>query len=146
MKTMIDCNNNKRNVFGLKMLLALWVTALVLTGCASGPSTAPDDRFDDIGATPDSSRAVITLLAKVQMQELKTNWERAAALLERALRIEPRNAGLWYRLARVRLQQGRYGMAESLAEKSNALAKDDVELKRRNAELIEAARRSVSVS
>jgi len=45
--------------------------------------------------------------------------------------------------AKVRLQQGRYGMAESLAQKSNTLAKDNEALKRRNAELIEIARRAV---
>jgi len=43
------------------------------------------------------------------------------------------------------LQQGRYGMAESLAQKPNTQARDDEVLKRHNAELIEVARRAVAV-
>ncbi|NOX91995.1 MAG: tetratricopeptide repeat protein [Gammaproteobacteria bacterium] len=134
----------------LPTLSVLWVVFVVmfaLTGCAGGlVTTGPDAASDDMGATRDTGRAVATLLAKVETQEGQAHWERAAALLERALRIEPRNAQLWHRLAKVRLQQGRYGMAESLAQKSSALAKDDEALKRRNAELIEIARRAVTTS
>jgi tetratricopeptide (TPR) repeat protein len=122
-------------------MFVLWglFVVLALSGCASGPSdpTAP---VEEIGSPRDAGSAVATLLAKVETQEQQAHWERAAALLERALRIEPRNAQLWHRLAKVRLQQGRYAMAESLAQKSSALAGDDNALKRRNVELIEAAR------
>ncbi len=141
---MID-TENKDNVFALRVLPTLLLFALVLTGCAGGSTvTGPDAAFEEMGATQDAGRAVSTLLAKVEIQENQDQWERAAALLERALRIEPRNAQLWHRLAKIRLQQGRYAMAESLAQKSNSLAKkDDEALKRRNAELIEIARREV---
>lgn len=136
--------NNSENQGGTILPFSLWALLLVtllLNGCAGGGSTLVIGA-DEIGATRDAGNAVATLLAKVESQEQQAHWEQAAALLERALRIEPRNAQLWHRLAKVRLQQGRYGMAESLAEKSNALAKDDDVLKRRNAELIEAARRA----
>jgi len=96
-----------------------------------------------MGQTQDAGRAVTILLAQASTQETQAQWERAAALLERALRIEPRNARLWYRLARVRWQQGRFGMAENLARKSLALIRDDEELKQQNAQLIEAARRGI---
>ena len=49
----------------------------------------------------------------------------AAASLERALRIEPRNPRLWQELARVRLKQGDYAQAESLAARSNSWAGSD---------------------
>ncbi len=140
---MID-SGNKDNVYALRVLPTLLLLALVLTGCAGGlTASGPDAASEEMGATQDAGRAVSTLLAKVENQESQAHWERAAALLERALRIEPRNAQLWHRLAKVRLQQGRYGMAESLAQKSNTLAKDDEALKRRNAELIEIVRRAV---
>ncbi len=140
---MID-TENKDNVYALRVLLALLLAAFVLTGCAGGQTvTGPDAASEEMGATQNAGRAVSTLLAKVETQESQAQWERAAALLERALRIEPRNAQLWHRLAKVRLQQGRYAMAESLAQKSNTLAKGDEALKRRNAELIEIARRAV---
>jgi predicted Zn-dependent protease len=51
--------------------------------------------------------------------------EQAAATLERALRLEPRNAMLWHRLARLRLKQGQWRNAVDLAAKSNSLAGED---------------------
>ncbi len=136
---------NKDSGHAMRLLSALLLATLVLTGCAGGlVITGPGAASEGEGTTQDNGRAVTTLLVKVEIQESQADWERAAALLERALRIEPRNAQLWHRLAKIRLQQGRYGMAESLAQKSNTLAKDDEALKRRNAELIEIARRAVT--
>jgi cytochrome c-type biogenesis protein CcmH/NrfG len=124
-----------RTVYWMLMLL-------LLIGCA-GKQTESEMPFADIGAKEDTSRVVVSLMSRVERHEQQAQWEKAAALLERALRIEPRNAFLWHRLAKIRLQQGRYAMAESLAQKSNALAGDNKTLKQRNAELIEAARRSL---
>ncbi|MDQ5849966.1 MAG: tetratricopeptide repeat protein [Pseudomonadota bacterium] len=64
----------------------------------------------------------------------------AAASLERALRIEPRNPRLWQELARVRLKQGEYAQVESLAARSNTWAGSDERLRAENLRLIEAAR------
>jgi Tfp pilus assembly protein PilF len=64
----------------------------------------------------------------------------AAAALERALRIEPRNPRLWQELARVRLQQGEYAQVESLAARSNTWAGTDEHLRAENLRLIDAAR------
>jgi len=66
----------------------------------------------------------------------------AAATLERALRIEPRNPRLWQELARVRLQQGDFLQAESLAQRSNSWAGSDSALRAENARIIEQARAS----
>ncbi len=141
---MIDhANENRRDAYAWEITLVLWLTVLLLVGCASGSSKLLS-QDEGIGTTQDAGRAVNTLLAKAEAEQRQAHWERAAALLERGLRIEPRNAQLWHRLAKIRLQQGRYGMAESLAEKSNALAKDDEALKQQNAELIEAARRAAA--
>jgi cytochrome c-type biogenesis protein CcmH/NrfG len=67
--------------------------------------------------------------------------DEAAATLERAIRIQPRNAQLWHKLAEVRLKQYQPGLAEDLAKKSNVLAKDDSELARQNWAIIADARR-----
>ena len=64
----------------------------------------------------------------------------AAATLERALRIEPRNPRLWYELARVRLKQGQYAQAESVAARSNSWAGSDNALRAENWRLIAEAR------
>ena len=64
----------------------------------------------------------------------------AAATLERALRIEPRNPRLWHELARVRYRQADYAQAESLAARSNTYAGSDAELRAANQKLIAEAR------
>jgi tetratricopeptide (TPR) repeat protein len=68
--------------------------------------------------------------------------DKAANSLESALRIEPRNAGIWYDLAQVRLHQRQYQQAESMATKSNSLAGGDRSLQGRNWQLIAVARRA----
>jgi tetratricopeptide (TPR) repeat protein len=128
----------KVSVFFRQQLIA--VTLVAITACA-GPQSDTGAGSAEMGDTQNTGRAVASLLAKADIKQGQARWEQAAELLERALRIEPRNAQLWHRLAKIRLQQGRYGMAESLAQKSNALARDDEALKRLNAELIAAARR-----
>jgi len=64
----------------------------------------------------------------------------AAASLERALRIEPRNPRLWQELARVRLKQGDYAQVESTAARSNSWAGSDNALRVENWRLIAHAR------
>ena len=64
----------------------------------------------------------------------------AAASLERALRIEPRNPRLWRELALVRLKQGDYVQAESVAARSNSWAGNDNTLRAENWRLIAQAR------
>lgn len=77
----------------------------------------------------DASSAVIALLDEAQKQYSEEEYEQAAALLERALRIDPRNPILWHNLAGVRLQQEDWKRAADLATKSNTLAIGDGEKK-----------------
>ena len=130
------------NAVYLRQLFMLLLLSLLISACAQKQTDVViEDRSEEYAGTQDAARPVVSLLAKAKQHENMAQWERAAALLERALRIEPRNAYLWHRLANTRLQQGQYDMAESLAQKSNSLAKDDEALRQRNAELIETARR-----
>lgn len=76
-----------------------------------------------------------------ERQAQAKDYSAAAATLERALRIEPRNAYLWNRLARVRLEQGQYHLASNLADRSNALAGTAAQLKQDNWGIIATARR-----
>ena len=72
--------------------------------------------------------------------------DKAGAALERALRIEPRNAGIWHDLAQIRLHQGQYQQAESLASKSNSLAGGNRSLQARNWKVIASARKAAGNS
>jgi len=88
------------------------------------------------------SRPVLALVDKAEAQKAGGDLGGAAATLERALRIEPRNPHLLNKLAWVRLDQGRYGQAESLAAKSNALAAGSSALQQDNQRVIFSARKA----
>jgi len=68
------------------------------------------------------NKAVVALLDRAQTDNAAGQREAAGASLERALRIEPRNPWLWHELAQVRLVQGQYAQAITLARKSNSFA------------------------
>lgn len=65
---------------------------------------------------------------------------KAAAVLERAIRIQPRNPRLWQQLAEVRFSQKQYRQAESLALRSNQYAARAPDIRRTNWLLIANAR------
>ena len=95
-----------------------------------------------IPAPPAENSAVIALMERADRQYQTRDLDAAAASLERALRIEPRNALLWHRLAAVRLDLGQQDQAIQLANKSNSLAGGDRGLQARNWQLIANARRA----
>lgn len=121
------------------LLIVSGVVLTVLLSACAGSSQKGESRVK-ISSQQDAGRATSSLLAKADTQENARQWEKAAAYLERALRIEPRNGYLWHRLARVRMQQGQHSLAESLVQKSNALAGDDQDLKLKNSGLLEQLR------
>ena len=90
-----------------------------------------------------SNPAVLALLDSAGQQVASGDLERAAATLERALRIDPEDAGIWHDLGELRYRQGQYQQAESLAARSNALATGDAALQARNWRLIERVRRAL---
>ena len=65
--------------------------------------------------------------------------KQAAQTLEQGLRIAPKDALLWSKLARVRLLQGRKSQAKSLATKSNSLARGNQGIIRQNNRIIAEA-------
>jgi tetratricopeptide (TPR) repeat protein len=102
------------------------------TGAAPAPASANTD-------TP-SNPAVIALLDSAAAQARSGDAEQAAATLERALRIEPKNPWLWHRLAVLRMQQGRCDQAMELATRSNTLANSDERLLQGNRQVIDQCR------
>lgn len=86
------------------------------------------------------NRAVIALLDRAQFENEAGRRGAAGTSLERALRIEPRNPWLWHELAQLRLTQGQYLQAISLAKKSISFARDERRLQAMNWHLIGNAR------
>ena len=84
--------------------------------------------------------AVAGLLETARADSNAGRLAEAAAGLERALRIEPRNPRLWHELARVRLKQGQFAQAESVAARSNSWAGDNRALRAENWRLIAQSR------
>ena len=79
-------------------------------------------------APSEPASASSTLLAGVDAAIAEGDLERAAALSERALRINPRDAMFWYRLASVRAQQGRTSEAEGFARRALSYSAGDATL------------------
>jgi predicted Zn-dependent protease len=100
------------------------------------PEEAPPPRTVEEVSGP----AVLALLSHAQTQADSGELDRAAASVERALDVEPRNPFLYHRLAILRLNQDQPGQAEALARKSNSLAGDNPYLQTRNWELIAQSR------
>jgi predicted Zn-dependent protease len=86
------------------------------------------------------NKAVIALLDRAQTDNTAGQREAAGASLERALRIEPRNPWLWLELAQVRLDQGQYAQAITLARKSNSFAGHQLRVQAENWQVIGKAR------
>lgn len=88
-------------------------------------TTTPAPPSPPPAATPSS-----TLLASVDTAIAAGELERAAALCERALRISPRDAVVWYRLATIRFRQQRYGEAVNTAQRALSFAGGNAALTR----------------
>jgi len=131
----------------MRTLLAL--LALLVAGCAAivpvpgpAPERAPEPAAPEMPAPAarTESIAIAGLMDGASTDAAAGRLANAAAQLERALRIEPRNPRLWQELARVRLKQGDYIQVEGLAARSNSWARDDPALRAENWRLIAQAR------
>lgn len=121
--------------------------AVLFAGCttvptqeaAPPPAPAPSAEPAAMPA-PSENVAVAGLMQSARSDSAAGRLANAASTLERALRIEPRNPRLWQELARVRLKQGEYAQAESVAARSNSWAGSDNTLRAENWRLIAQAR------
>ena len=125
----------------MKQALALLA---LLAGCAAAPQPALEPAGAPAPAPAPAARAesiaVASLLHSARSDTEAGQLASAAASLERAIRIEPRNPRLWHELARVRLKQADYAQAESVAARSNSWAGGDNALRAENWRLIARSR------
>ena len=153
-----NCKNLNLSLFLTGSLSKLCWSALLVMGlsaCATNSSYSVPSQpkkeveviiNDDALALPNDDLPVLKPLPKAEImspvvrklldqaheQRLIGNESGAAMRLERALRIEPRNAIVWSKLADIRFDQQAWGKAVQLAAKSNTLAANRTDLKRRN--------------
>jgi Tfp pilus assembly protein PilF len=122
----------------------------LLAGCATPPSPPSEPRPEQpepplvspAPPAPKENIAVAGLMETARADAASGNLTGAAASIERALRIEPRNPRLWHELARVRLKQGQFAQAENVAARSNSWAGEDRALRAENWRLIAESRRA----
>lgn len=123
------------------------LVGMSLAGCAVTPRSeeqvigpSQDSSLERKNPTQQANPAVVALLDSAGAKEQAGNLEQAGGTLERALRLEPRNAMLWHRLARVRLKQGQLQAAVDMAAKSNSLAGENADLRSWNWAVIAEAK------
>lgn len=87
-----------------------------------------------------SGAAVVSLIKQARAHRDAGRPDQAAAALERAQRIEPRNYFVWSALGQTYLAQKNYAQAESVALKSNVLSRGNVWVELENWRTIAAAR------
>jgi len=104
------------------------------------PPPPPSPPFQPLETFAPLSPAVGALVVAANQNSKSGNIESATTTIERAIRIEPRNATLYYKLALLRLKQSKPRLAEDLAKKSALLASGDTRLKKHSWLLIAKAR------
>jgi len=137
-------------IFSKKLILVLLL--LNLFACAEQPKkstvlvpieerNAPIANKKPKGKAIDNQKETViaSLINDAEQYSNQGKTEQAVATIERALRIEPKNALLWHQLAAARMQQQQWKQAIVMARKSNALAVANKRLKSDNWALIAAA-------
>ena len=135
----------------LKRMVGLIIMSvlLVLAGCTTVPQPA-DSRTEAPIAAGESMRlnesttlqagpGALALLEKAEEYMKMRRPDLAITTLERALRMEIRNAWIWNRLAVAHLEARNRQQAVHLATKSNALISEDHPLHKLNNNLIARA-------
>lgn len=150
-----NSNINSSNINNIIILFML----LLLGACASSSAPVTDARqqefFEEIQTRPFEASPPIDgeslplnrstppvvgkLLRQAEQASEQQDWARVESYLQRALRISPKNALLWSKMAEAKLQQGKFNQAIQFASKSNAIS-SDVFLQQRNAQIIANAR------
>lgn len=119
-------------------LLICFVIGVLVAGCSSTPTFPPpvvesgserspkdapvEPQGPDAPATAKANPATLALMDQSAVAARDGNIRGAIVLLERAIRIEPRNPAPWIDIGHLHLQSGALGRAEQSARKALALA------------------------
>ena len=122
--------------------LAPWLFVVALAACAIAPPTLTTPEEVLARAPVSQNGAVVALADAARADATAEKFTSAAAALERALRIEPRNPRLWYELGRLKLKEGDFRQAVNMAARSNTWVGADKTLHAANWRLIGEARRA----
>ena len=128
------------------------MTLLLVSGCATSPQPRDDDTVDSRVRQParqDSAGAQVFPLENPAVRQLQDNasaaeatgdYDQATALLERALRIQPRNPEILQHMAEVQLHTRDWNQALNFASRSYDVGPRVGEICSRNWRTISVAR------
>jgi len=127
-QTFIQLRPNK-----LILILLLQLSLLWLTACAPQIITEQSEvSILPIADNPRLPDVIKSLISQSDKQYLNNDFMGALATLERAVRINPRYAEVWSRMAQVYLKQGKVEQARQHAKRSNSVIKDNIQLREFN--------------
>jgi predicted Zn-dependent protease len=134
------------SIFPQRYRLALFLlVVLILNGCAaprktespSSPVIPPPSEYQPVtGPAAALYKEADRALQSGRLAE-------SEMLLERALRIEPRNPYYWHSMAQVKYRQKKYHEAVQFCLKADSLAGKQPQLLARNKELLQQAKKAV---
>jgi tetratricopeptide (TPR) repeat protein len=127
-----------------RQLAALLLFLVVLSGCSTFRQVVPPEPV----SPPPTEYQPITGPAAALYTEAETalragRFVESEMLLERALRIEPRNAHYWYTMAQVKYRRGQYAETVQFCKKAESLAGKQPQLLARNRELLWQAQKAL---
>ena len=117
--------------------------SLIYAGCASTPSSQTDANelpiMEQASGQTDSSPAEAekpvtaesSLIINAEDSTKLEDYSKAIVLLERAIRLSPRDPNLWIRLSEGYLNNEMFELAEQYARKAIVLSRQDKETQRR---------------
>ncbi len=121
-----------RQLLSMAVLLSI---AALLGGCAQAPQTQPYS--EPTRAASPARQSAVDLLQREASEALRLqNYALAIETLQRAIRIEPRNAYSWHYLGQTYLEMGDNSRCQAMARRSNGFAVDDDRLSNANERLL----------
>jgi predicted Zn-dependent protease len=100
----------------------------------------PEPRPPQPPAAPEAEGPTLALLRESERSAEGGDVEQAIAFVERAIRLDSRDVSLWLRLARLQLTAQRPAVAEQLAQRAIAMARDQRDYERQGWLLVAEAR------
>jgi Flp pilus assembly protein TadD len=113
---------------------------VVLVAACGVPQSQPDNRYQrsvDVNEPTSSNRsAAVTQLHNQALAAINEGqYPLAIDYLQRAIKIEPRNAWSWYYLADINWRRGEHERCRSMLDRSRSYAESDQQLDDANAAL-----------
>ena len=123
-----NINGKVKRLFRLKHTLSMMCCCLALTSCALPTQSVDPYSTQSVTLSP----AMQKLLEQSDQSINAQNWTQAVAVLERALRINPKQAEAWSRMAVVYLGKNQPEQSINMAKRSNSYANRNTTLKSYN--------------